>query len=144
MNLIYSKSGEALTERFESCRLVAYLDSKGIPTIGWGHTAGVSMGDTCTQEQADLWLMQDTQTAVNDVNRLVNTPLTQNEFDALCDFVYNVGGGNFAESTMLKLINAGNLEAAAEEFTRWDHAGGVIVAGLLRRRVAEQQEFTGG
>jgi lysozyme len=139
----YSKQGLALTESFEGCRLTAYADSTGIPSIGYGHTAGVQLGDTCTQEQADAWLLEDVQTAVNDVNRLVTVPLTQSEFDSLCDFVYNVGGGNFASSTMLKLLNAGNYSAAAEQFDRWDQAGGVVVAGLLRRREAEQSEFNG-
>lgn len=63
----YSRDGLHLTEQFESCRLLAYLDSKGVPTIGWGHTAGVHLGMTCTQEQADTWLKQDVQTAVNEV-----------------------------------------------------------------------------
>ena len=139
--MVYSKTGVALTERFESCRLVAYSDSKGIPTIGWGHTAGVSLGDTCTQEQADSWLLNDIQTAANDVNRLVKVPLTQGEFDALTDFCYNAGGGNFATSTMLKLLNAGDFAGAAAQFDLWDHAGGVVIAGLLRRREAERLEF---
>jgi|ERR1700677_215436 len=139
----YSKTGLALTESFEGCKLAAYQDSKGVWTLGFGHTAGVRAGQVCDQEQADAWLLEDVQTAVNDVNRLVSVPLTQNEFDSICDFVYNVGGGNFASSTMLKLLNAGNYSAAAEQFDRWDQAGGVVIAGLLRRREAEQSEFNG-
>lgn len=138
----YSKEGLSLTETFESCRLIAYPDIKGVPTIGWGHTQNVKLGDTCTQAQADAWLLQDVQHAVTTVNTLVKTPLTQHEFDALVDFVFNCGTGNFASSTMLKLLNAGDHDGAAHQFERWDHAGGQVVAGLLRRRRAEETEFT--
>lgn len=144
MNMVYSLTGEHLTEQFEACRLVAYQDSKGIWTLGWGHTRGVKPGDTCTYAQADAWLLEDIQTAADDVNRLVTVTLTQPEFDSLTDFCFNAGGGNFAASTMLKLLNSGNYAGAAEQFTRWDFAGGVQVAGLLRRRLAEQAEFNGG
>jgi lysozyme len=85
----YSKTGLLLTVQFESCRLVAYQDSNGIWTCGWGHTFGVHAGTTCTQEQADAWLLEDVQSAVGSVNRLVTAPLTQNEFDAVVDFVFN-------------------------------------------------------
>lgn len=140
----YSKQGLALTEGFESCRLTAYRDIKGVLTIGYGHTGlEVVAGLVWTQNQADTALVCDTQHAVNTVNRLVNVELSQTAFDALVDFVFNVGSGNFAGSTMLKLINSGNLDAAAEEFDKWDHASGQVVAGLLRRRKAEKQEFNG-
>ena len=137
----YSKSGEDLTEQFESCRLVAYADSKGVPTIGYGHTACVSLGDICTQEQANSWLLEDIQTAVDAVNRLVKITLDQNEFNALVDFVYNVGQGNFANSTLLRDLNAGDVDLAANQFQAWDKSGGNVIAGLLRRRIAEYNEF---
>jgi len=139
----YSKQGLALTEGFESCRLTAYQDVKGVWTIGYGHTGSdVTEGLTWTQDQADTALVCDTQHAVNTVNRLVTIELSQTAFDALVDFVFNVGSGNFAGSTMLKLINSGNLDAAAEEFSKWDHASGQVISGLLRRREAEVNEFT--
>src|SRR5271157_4427775 len=72
----YSSDGLHLTKQFESCRLSAYLDSKGVPTIGWGHTFGVDLGDTCTQVQADEWLRQDVQWATQVVNAKVSVPLT--------------------------------------------------------------------
>jgi lysozyme len=137
----YSENGLLLTEGAEGIRFVAYLDSRGVPTIGYGHTAGVKIGDICTQEQADEWLAQDVQTAVRDVNSLVIAPLTQGEFDALVDFVFNEGIGHFAASTMLTLLNAGDYAGAANQFDRWDLAGGQVVAGLLRRRNAEVAEF---
>jgi lysozyme len=141
--MIYSKTGLNLTESFEGVRLSAYQDSVGVWTIGYGHTLGVLPGDTCTQDQAEAWLLQDVQAAEDAVNDLVFVPLTQPEFDALVDFVFNLGRHNFAGSTMLKLINAGKMDEAASEFTKWDRAGGVEVAGLLRRRQAEKDLFTG-
>lgn len=143
-NLQYSGSGLALTEGFEGCKLVAYQDVRGVWTIGYGHTQGVVEGMTCTQFQAEQWLLQDVQWAIGVVKQMVSVPLTQQEFDALVDFVFNVGSGNFADSTMLKLLNAGNYWAAADEFVKWDLAAGQVVAGLLRRRIAEQSEFNSG
>lgn len=144
MTMQYSQLGlEQLTKRFEGVRLVAYRDVKGVLTIGYGHTAHVYEGQTCTQEQADCWLLEDTQSAQAAVNRLVHIPITQGEFDALVDFTFNVGQGNFANSTLLELVNQGKFEAAANEFERWDYAGGKQVAGLLKRRVAEKAVFNG-
>ena len=139
--MTYSQTGLALTEQFEGCKLAAYQDSKGVWTIGYGHTSGVQQGDTCTLQQAQGWLQQDIQWAARVVNTLVKVPLNQSEFDALTDFVFNVGSGNFQHSQLLVLVNQGNFTAAANEFDKWDHAGGVIIAGLLRRRVAETNEF---
>lgn len=113
-------------------------------TIGVGHTGPeVRYGLQWTQDQADAQLIADVAGAVASVTRLVKTPLTQAEFDALVDFVFNLGSGQFAGSTMLKLLNAGNHAAAANEFQKWDMAGGEHVAGLLRRRLAEKAEFLG-
>ena len=139
--MTYSKAGLRLTERFEGCRLAAYPDTGGVWTIGYGHTHGVIEGMTCTLEQAQIWLEQDIQAAVDAVNRLVKISLEQPEFDALVDFVFNLGTGAFARSTMLKDINAGNLAAAAMQFPLWDHDAGRVLAGLLHRRLAEELEF---
>jgi lysozyme len=138
----YSLSGLHLTESFESCKLTAYQDIKGIWTIGWGHVGPeVVPGLTWTQQQADDALMLDIQWASRVVNTLVHISLTQPEFDALTDFVFNVGSGNFATSTMLHLLNAHCLVAAAQQFDSWSHASGKVVAGLLRRREAETTLF---
>jgi len=142
-SLVYSGTGLALTENFEGIKLNSYQDSGGIWTIGFGHTHGVTEGMSCTMEQAYEWLTEDTQSAVNTVNKLVNFQLNQEEFDALVDFVYNLGAGNFASSTMLKLLNQGNLFNAALEFVKWVHCGGKVVQGLLNRRIAETKEFNG-
>jgi lysozyme len=140
--MTYSKTGLALTEQFESCRLTAYQDVKGVWTIGWGHTGpDVIQGLICTQEQADDWLDSDMYWAQNVVNNSVKVPLTQNEFDALVDFVFNCGAAAFTHSTMLELLNEGDYKGAASQFDLWDHASGKVVAGLLRRREAETQLF---
>lgn len=138
----YSGSGLKLTESFEGCKLSAYQDSVGKWTVGYGHTGSdVFPGLTITPLQAEQFLLNDIQWAVHCVSKLVTVTLTQGEFDALCDFVFNLGCGNFAGSTLLKLVNQSDFANAALEFDRWDKAGGVIVAGLLRRRQAETQEF---
>lgn len=137
----YSLDGLHLTEQFEGCKLQAYPDSTGIPTIGYGHTKGVSLGMTCTQAQAEQWLQQDINYAASEVNKHVTVPLTQHQFDALVDFTFNCGAGNLDHSTLLKLVNTGDFTHAANEFERWDKAGGKVVAGLLRRRLAEKNEF---
>jgi lysozyme len=140
----YSQTGEQLTEQFEGCRFEAYQDVRGVWTIGYGHTAGVAPGDACTQDQAEAWLQQDIQWAANAVKHYVTVALTQNEFDALTDFVFNLGIGNFSGSTLLRKLNAGDYAGAAAQFDLWDMAGGQVVAGLLRRRQAETAEFNGG
>ncbi len=140
-NLLYT--GQGLTEQFEGCELTAYQDSGGVLTIGYGHAEGVTQGMTCTQAQAEAWLSADIQWAVCVVQGAVTVDLTQGEFNALVDFVFNVGSANFQSSTLLKDLNAGNFAAAALQFDRWDMAGGKAVAGLLRRRIAEEGEFNG-
>lgn len=141
MNMQYSRDGLHLTEGFEQCRLVPYLDSAGILTNGWGNTHGVIPGVPITQAQADADLLENVQNAVNAVNRLVTTPLTQHQFDACVDFVFNAGQGNFASSTLLRDLNDGRYLLAAQEFKRWDMAGGAHLAGLARRRQAEADLF---
>lgn len=137
----YSRSGLHLTEQFEGCKLMTYLDSNGVPTIGYGHTRGIRLGMTCTQAQAEAWLAQDITWAESEVNRLVHVQLTRREFDALVDFTFNCGCGSFDHSHLLALVNQGDMQAAAQEFEKWDKCGGQVVAGLLRRRVAERSEF---
>jgi len=140
--LFYTLDGLHLTEQFESCRLIAYQDVKGIWTLGWGHTGPeVVEGLVWTRQQADAALQADIQWAANVVNKLVTTQLTQDEFNAVVDFVFNAGSGNFASSTLLRLLNQGDYHGAAAQFDLWDHASGQVVAGLLRRRQAETDLF---
>lgn len=140
--MVYSGKGLAVTKDFEKCRLVPYQDSKGVWTDGWGNTHGViPHGPAITQAKADADLVLNTADAVYAVNHYVAIRLSQPEFDALVDFVFNVGTGNFSSSTLLRKLNRGDLAGAAQEFERWDMSGGVHLAGLMRRRLAEQAEF---
>jgi lysozyme len=144
-NFTYSKTGLALTERFESCRLAAYQDLKGVWTIGYGHAgANVHSGMVVTQAQAEAYLRADIKTASEAINKLVTVAITQDEFDALVDFTFNVGIGALTSSTLLCDLNAGDIAGAAGRFEEWDHAGGQVVAGLLRRRLAEEALFNKG
>lgn len=136
-----SPNGRALISSFEGLRLAAYKDQRGIPTIGYGHAIGVQMGETITQPEADAFLADDLQTAEAAIARLVHVPLSQNQFDALVSFVYNVGQGNFAHSTLLDLLNQGAYAGAAQQFMKWIYTNGVVNPGLERRRLAEQKLF---
>lgn len=135
-------AGLELIKEFESCRLTAYLDQRGIPTIGYGHTgAEVSVGQSCTQAQADQFLLSDTKTATLGVLKSLDVVVTQNQFDALVSFTFNVGIGSEAHSTLIKQVNMGHVLLAGDEFLKWDHVNGVANLGLLRRRQAEQALF---
>jgi len=137
-----AEPGLALLKSFEQCRLSAYRDSAGIPTIGWGHTGPeVTMALTCSQDQADRWLVLDVQHSVDTCDANAPKNLTQNQFDALVVFTFNVGVGAEAHSTLLAKLKAGDMAGAADEFLKWDHAGGVVVPGLTRRRQAERALF---
>ena len=131
----------------EGLKLKAYPDpaTGGEPwTLGKGHTKGVKKGDTCTLEQANAWLADDMAEAYAIVDKAVTVPLTDKQRDALCSFVFNVGGGAFQKSTMLKLLNRGKYLEAAEQFTRWNKAGGRILSGLVKRRGKERALFLSG
>jgi lysozyme len=137
----YSSDGMHLTEGFEGCRYEAYRDVVGVLTIGYGHTLGVYEGQVITQDQAEAFLREDIQRSEDDINRLVKVPLTQGQFDALVDFDFNLGGDALTNSTLLRKLNKGDFEGAAKEFERWDMAGGKHLAGLFRRRKAEEDLF---
>ena len=147
-----SQRGIDIIKHFESCRLRAYLDGGGVPTIGWGHTHGVKMGDSITQDEADEIFTVDLKIFEQGVNRLVKVPITQNEFDALVSFSYNCGldedTDNVAEglgdSTLLKRLNEMDYYSAAQEFPKWNRDNGKVVAGLVRRREAERSLFVNG
>lgn len=143
MNMTYSERGLDLTRQFEGIRLEAYLDGGGVPTIGYGHTKGVKLGDECDMRQAVAWLREDVQEAVEAVNRLVKVKINQAQFDALVDFVFNLGQGAFSKSTMLRMLNAYDYVGAAGQFARWNKDNGKVVAGLTRRRAAEAKLFRG-
>lgn len=140
--MTHSPKAAALCAEFEGCKLTAYKDLGGIWTIGYGHTGpDVFEGLTITPERALELLSDDLLHADAVVNRYVNVKITQNQFDALVDFVYNVGSGNFVQSSLLKFLNIGQSLLAAKEFERWDKVGNKDVPGLLRRRLAERDLF---
>ncbi|WP_179400664.1 lysozyme [Burkholderia guangdongensis] len=130
-----------LVEASEGCVLTSYQDSVGVWTIGYGHTAGVAAGMTITDAQAIQYLEQDLAAAGAAVSRLVTVTLSQNQYDALTDFVFNLGQGSLAESTLLKLLNMGNYTGAANQFHLWVYAGGKVLPGLVARRAAEAKLF---
>lgn len=141
-----SESGLEFIKEHEGCVLRAYPDpgTGGEPfTIGVGHTGGVSPGDVITEEEALELLREDVEEAESAVNRLVSIDLTQNEFDALVSFVFNVGAGNFEKSTLRKMLNDGNREGAEQQFQRWNKAAGRVLPGLVKRRHAESSLFAG-
>ncbi|CAI1890856.1 lysozyme [Serratia ficaria] len=136
-----SERGLALIKHFEGLRLAAYRCPANVWTIGYGHTAGVQPGNVITEREADSFLRLDIAESVRAVNRLVKVPLTSNQFDALASFVFNFGCANFRTSTLLKKLNYGDYAGAADEFLRWVNVGGKRLAGLERRRMAENALF---
>lgn len=138
-----SDAGIDLIKEYERLVLGAYMPTPDdVPTIGWGHTKGVQMGDTCTPLQADTWLREDCEDAENCVNKHVIVPITQNEFDALVSLTFNIGCGNFKGSTLLKLLNSADYDGAAAQFRRWNRQAGKVLAGLTRRRTDEEKLFS--
>lgn len=140
-----SKKGLELIKKYEGLRLEAYKDPAGILTIGYGHTKTVKPGMIINKEMAELLLKIDVMDAENAVRALVNIELNQNQFDALVSFVFNVGKRSFERSTLLKLLNAGKILEAGEEFMRWTKArqpGGLKeLPGLVKRRAEEKALF---
>jgi len=140
-----SQKGIDLIKQFEGVVLKAYPDpaTGGDPwTIGYGSTGPeIVPGLEITEEQADAYLRADIETAEKCINQCVTGNLTQDQFDALCSFVFNLGCGNLRKSTLLKKINEGDDIGASEEFKRWDKANGKVMAGLTRRRTAEMELF---
>jgi lysozyme len=138
-----SNEGKNLIKYFEGCKLEAYLDAVSTPTIAYGRTKGVTIGDTCTQEQAEAWLDEELVEYENYVNEAVKVPLTQNQFDALVSWTYNLGPSNLNNSTMLKVLNSSSYDDVPTQIKRWNKAGGKVLDGLVRRREAEALLFKG-
>jgi len=137
-----TQDGLDFIQDVEGCKLYAYLDTGGVYTIGVGHTGPeVVKGLTCSMEQALQWLKEDSEEAQEGIRKLVKGLLTQNQFNALVSFVFNVGVGAFSKSTMLKLINKGDFDGAANEFPKWNKDNGKEILGLTKRRILEQAVF---
>nr|WP_315413852.1 lysozyme [uncultured Pseudomonas sp.] len=138
-----SQKGVSLIKSFEGLRLNSYQDSVGVWTIGYGATRGVTAGMAITNEQAERMLVNDIGRFEPEIERLVKVALTQGQWDALVSFTYNLGAANLGSSTLLKLLNAGNYAGAADQFPRWNKAGGQVLTGLVKRRAAERSMFLG-
>lgn len=136
-----------LVEPFEGFSAQPYCDPGGVWSIGYGSTVDQwgnpvnAETPPVTQSQALALVERDLTAALNQVDALVVVPLNVNQQAALIDFVYNVGSGNFARSTLLSLLNQGDYAGAAGQFTRWVYAAGVVLPGLVRRREAEAALF---
>lgn len=138
-----NNNGLDLIKHYEGLRLEAYQCSAGVWTIGYGSTRGVKPGMVIDEAEAEHRLRVDVAFAEIAVNKLVTVDLTDDQHAALVSFVFNLGAGNFGKSTLLRKLNAGDYEGAADEFPRWCRTGGRVLAGLKRRREAEKALFLG-
>lgn len=147
-----SQAGLELIKKFEGLHklrkdgmVVPYLDPVGILTIGYGHTnhqgRKFDKFTVWTKQEAEEALREDLKIHEDIVKSLVKVPITQGQFDALVSFCFNLGGGNLSRSTLLRKLNAGDYLGAANEFPRWNRAGGKILPGLVKRREAEKNLF---
>lgn len=135
--------GIDLIKHFEGLRLTRYLDAVGKPTIGYGHLIlpHERFAGPITASQAEALLRKDLRSAELALRKLVRVPITQQQFDALMAFVFNLGAGRLRSSTLLRYLNAGATARAADQFLVWNKAGGQPLAGLTRRRQAERKLF---
>lgn len=141
------EKGLHLIEEFEGCKLVSYKCPAGVWTIGVGSTryadgSAVKQGQTLNSKEAALLLLSKTLAPFEHAVNAIKVDLTQNEFDALVSLCYNIGAGNFASSTLVKMLKAGNAKSEiAKQFLRWNKAAGKELDGLTRRRNAEAELF---
>lgn len=144
-----SAAGRAAISRREGNELKAYKDSVGVLTIGVGHTSAagapkVTSGMKITPAQSDEILSRDLAKFETVVNSAVKVPLSQNQFDALVSLAFNIGGGAFRNSTLVKKLNKKDYAGAADSFLSWNRAGGKVLAGLTNRRKDERKQFLSG
>ena len=140
-------TGLDLIKKSEGLRLNAYMCPAGIPSIGYGHTKGVKLGQSISAVEADKLLLQDYKEAEQEVKNLVKVPINENQLGALTSFVFNLGASRLMGSTLLRKLNSGDYIGAAREFEKWvfarDPISGVrvVLNGLERRRKAERDLF---
>lgn len=133
-----SDRGIELIKRFEGYSSLPYQDAVGVWTIGYGTTRDVDEGTPRIDKvKAEKLLLEDLRRFQDAIEQFTKVPLTQNQFDALCSFVYNVGIGAYKRSTLLKKLNKGDYDAVPVELMKWNKAGGRVLRGLTRRRTAE-------
>lgn len=140
MNKI-SEAGIEFIKKHEGCELTSYQDEAGVWTIGYGSIDGVTPNMTITQNEADKRLADHLEHMCFNVDSLIRVAVKQCQFDALCSFAYNLGLGALTRSTLLKLVNRSEFKNAADEFPKWDMAGGHISQGLVKRRADERKLF---
>lgn len=141
MGMRTSNKGIELIKNYEGLRLEAYVCPAGKPTIGYGHTKNVKLGQKTTVEEAEQFFKEDLIIVENEINRH-NLNINQNQFDALASFVYNIGIENFKTSTLLKKIKANpNDKSIENEFKRWIYSGGKVFPGTIKRRNEEAKLY---
>jgi len=138
------KKGTEVLKHFEDLRLEAYQDSVKVWTIGYGHIKGVKEGDVITEAQAEEMLLEEMPEYEGYVNKRVKVDLTQDQYDALVCWTYNLGGGALRSSTLLKRLNAGLHDEVPFQMKRWNKAGGKVLRGLTRRRWSEAHLWASG
>jgi Phage-related lysozyme (muraminidase) len=137
-----SKQGLDFIKEFESFSSIPYVCAGGKLTIGYGHVVLKNENYiTITEERGLILLEKDVEVREGYINSLVKVKLSQNQYDALLSFIFNVGNEAFKNSTLLRKLNAGDYIGSADEFTRWNKAGGEVVLGLVRRRNSEKMMF---
>jgi lysozyme len=138
-----SGEGLSLLKKFEGCELRSYRCSAGVLTIGYGHTKGVTEGMEIDQDEAERMLASEMSEYEGNITDNVEVPLSQNQFDSLVCWVYNLGVGNLRSSTLLAVLNKGEYDEVPTQMKRWNKAGGQVLNGLIRRREAEAAMFEG-
>ncbi len=136
-----SKKGIDLIKKYEGCRLNAYRCPAKVLTIGYGHTNNVRENQKITQAEAEKLLKEDLIIHSNNVLKLTKAKLNQNQFDALVSLEFNIGYGNFKNSTLLKFLNQGKYTLASNQFDRWIYSKGKVLQGLVKRRKEEKELF---
>ena len=138
-----SQEGLSLIKKFEGCELESYKCAAGVWTIGYGSTNGVKEGMKISPERADMLLLEDVEVFEETINKLVEVPLEQNQFDALVSWTFNLGSTNLKNSTLLKVLNDKDYDGVPAQIKRWNKAAGKVLQGLIRRREAEALLFEG-
>ena len=140
--MTYFDKAATIIKEFEGLYLSAYLCPAGVPTIGWGHTKGVQLGQKIDLQDAEALLLDDMMDADDCIGDWVDIELTDNERAAIISWIFNIGCQAARNSTLVKLLNAdGDRNAIAAQFLRWNKAGGKVLNGLTRRREAERKLF---
>jgi|TARA_R100000084_G_scaffold62983_2_gene27216 lysozyme len=140
-NMEISQEGLSLIKKFEGCKLESYQCAAGVWTIGYGSTSGISEGMEISQQRAEALLLEDVAVFEEAVNKAVEVPLEQYEFDALVSWTFNLGPANLNSSTMLKVLNENKKNEVPAQMRRWNKANGETLQGLIRRREAESLLF---